>query len=100
MNNNKDLIEEVALRIQRSKCIDPSFCAKGIIELVRDSEWRSVEDELPEFIDAYLTVFTNGGKWITVYHPSKKEWAHESTDNNNLKVTHWKPFPSPPNHKE
>ena len=79
MNNDDKLIDTcITIHDQFVGVADDERCMWGeIIQLVRDSEWRSVEDELPEdesyvqgYCDGELTKVYLGevcycsGKWI------------------------------------
>ncbi len=52
------------------------------------SGWRRVEDELPEEENGYI-VFAGGYVSTAVWYKDDKEWSDDD-------VTHWMPFPAPP----
>jgi hypothetical protein len=93
MNNDK-LIHEI---IMISPEFMTKFIARQIIDLVRGSEWVSVEDELPrhgqEIVGfAYCKTDELGahGTWDEIWDKDEPIGA----------MTHWIPIPSPTNKGE
>ena len=99
---NEELIERVASKIQQGGCVNPSHYAKKVIELVRDSEWISVDDELPDNMDMGLTVYYKNDVAETdtncdVYLDHLGFCVFRGKEANPIVgVTHWKRRPEPP----
>jgi hypothetical protein len=99
MNDDK-LLYAVADMVSDAELMTSTSTARQIIQLVRDSEWISVETETPfeehhcggdkYYSDMVLTWHRDGfhgiGRWV----------EGESPD---VLITHWQPLPSPPSTK-
>jgi hypothetical protein len=76
-------------------------------QLVRDSEWISVEDELPEehtqvLATQFMYMDESKGRYQIISYRVEDEWFEDDSNDIPESVftpTHWRPLPSPPSTK-
>ncbi len=79
------------------------------IEPIKETQWISVNDRLPECIDKYgiskivLCLDARGRTGFGIYQNGERQLYHEGwftggeVGENCVKITHWMPIPDPPN---
>lgn len=109
LTDEENLVGEVVkwiLEAEKSQ-LPRQFHAKTIIDLVRGSEWVSVDERLPEentdvLCTQYAYMDENKGRYQMVGFRIDDEWFSSSIDDEPescFTPTHWMPLPSPPTNK-
>lgn len=89
----KEFYDEVFNGIMRHDDMTFDF-AKAYADHCEESAWVSVEERLPDNVNSQpvLVLVTDGSIATTGYYlHDRKSWSDYR-----MKITHWRPFPTPP----
>ena len=93
-----DAIEGLKNKLVITEC-ERGIYAAAAATIIREPQWISVEEQLPESTSRNLVTCNELGGWIVriaAYYAPEKTFKEDEPKDITKYVTHWMPLPQPP----